>query len=197
MHRVSLDGSRSPSLQGQRPARGRRRQGAGSCQADDCSADLSNSSWHERKRICPHHAQAREFLKKERPSRFCQQCSRVHLIEAFEKDRRSCKEQLAKHAARWALELAAARWKTDMPCCSGLCRVRQSGSLDGGAFTPGAANCPKRTERQEPSSAGSRGRQSHAEAMPSSAPLTVWGVQATAARLTRLLIHWKWRRQPA
>ena len=102
MHISGLDGSGSSFLQGRRPARGKRWQGTGSCQADDCSADLSKSSWHERKRICPQHAQAKEFLKKERPSRFCQQCSRVQLIEVFEKDRRSCKEQLAKHAARWA-----------------------------------------------------------------------------------------------
>ena len=135
-------------LQGRRPARGKRGQGTGSCQADDCSADLSKSSWHERKRTCPQHAQAKEFLKKECPSRFCQQCSRVHLIEAFEKDRRSCKEQLAKHAARWAFELAIACRKTashDAVQWAVLCSTVWH--LMEGVSHLDWSECPKRTER--------------------------------------------------
>ena len=76
--------------------------GPARCQADDCAADLLRCSvWHQRNRICEGHARALTLLKGGRALRFCQQCARAHPLEAFEKGRRSCRVQLAKHAARW------------------------------------------------------------------------------------------------
>ena len=87
-----------------------------------------------------------------------------------------------------------------MPCCSGLCYPRQPGSLDGGDFTPGTCSeLPKAYGEAliELSSACSRRRLSHAEAMQSSTLLAVRGVQATAARLTGLCKIRELRCQPA
>lgn len=48
------------------------------------------------------------FLKQGKAQQFCQQCGRSHTPDAFDKDRRSCRTQLAKHAARSA-DYAACR----------------------------------------------------------------------------------------
>ncbi|PRW20830.1 Phosphatidylinositol 4-phosphate 5-kinase 2 isoform A [Chlorella sorokiniana] len=53
-----------------------------------------------RYRVCPEHATADVVLNKGVPSRFCQQCGRFHPLEAFEPSLRSCRQQLARHAAR-------------------------------------------------------------------------------------------------
>ncbi|KAK9862486.1 hypothetical protein WJX84_012180 [Apatococcus fuscideae] len=72
-----------------------------SCQADGCRADISKlSSYHQRCRICEEHLKADDFLRNNRPKRFCQQCGRSHELTAFDPKRRSCRVQLAKHAAR-------------------------------------------------------------------------------------------------
>ncbi|KAK9842848.1 hypothetical protein WJX74_003337 [Apatococcus lobatus] len=71
------------------------------CQADGCQADLSRLSvYHQRCRICEEHLKADDFMRCGRPKRFCQQCGRSHELTAFDPKRRSCRDQLAKHAAR-------------------------------------------------------------------------------------------------
>lgn len=48
------------------------------------------------------------FLKQGKEQQFCQQCGRSHNPDAFDKGRRSCRTQLAKHAARSAHHIPAA-----------------------------------------------------------------------------------------
>lgn len=83
-----------------------------SCQADGCQSDMAKQSvWHQKSKICDKHMSGM-FLKLGRPQQFCQQCGRSHNLDAFDQGRKSCRTQLAKHAARWVLLFAAA------PCSS-------------------------------------------------------------------------------
>lgn len=78
----------------------------GSCQADGCNSDMTEQSvWHQKSRICDKHMSGM-FLKQGKPQQFCQQCGRSHNLDAFDKGRRSCRTQLAKHAARLVLMFA-------------------------------------------------------------------------------------------
>ncbi|KAL0028258.1 hypothetical protein WJX79_005412 [Trebouxia sp. C0005] len=70
------------------------------CQADGCRCDMSKQSvWHQKSRICDTHMSG-TFLKQGKHQQFCQQCGRSHNPDAFDQGRRSCRTQLAKHAAR-------------------------------------------------------------------------------------------------
>ncbi|KAL0045412.1 hypothetical protein WJX82_005883 [Trebouxia sp. C0006] len=70
------------------------------CQADGCRCDMSKQSvWHQKSRICDKHMSG-TFLKQGKHQQFCQQCGRSHNPDAFDQGRRSCRTQLAKHAAR-------------------------------------------------------------------------------------------------
>ena len=74
----------------------------GSCQADGCSCDMAQQSvWHQKSRICDKHMSG-TFLKQGKAQQFCQQCGRSHNPDAFDQGRKSCRTQLAKHAARLA-----------------------------------------------------------------------------------------------
>lgn len=62
--------------------------------------DLTKQSvWHQKSRICDVHMSGM-FFKQGKLQQFCQQCGRSHNLDAFDKGRRSCRTQLAKHAAR-------------------------------------------------------------------------------------------------
>ena len=53
------------------------------CQAEKCSADLSDAKqYHRRHKVCEHHAKAQVVLVDGMRQRFCQQCSRlgIHLF---------------------------------------------------------------------------------------------------------------------
>ncbi|DBA75150.1 hypothetical protein WJX77_004561 [Trebouxia sp. C0004] len=70
------------------------------CQADGCKCDMGKQSvWHQKSRICDKHMSG-IFLKQGTHQQFCQQCGRSHNPDAFDQGRRSCRTQLAKHAAR-------------------------------------------------------------------------------------------------
>lgn len=70
------------------------------CQADGCLSNLMHQSvWHQKSRICDKHMSG-IFQKQGKAQQFCQQCGRSHNPDAFDKGRRSCRIQLAKHAAR-------------------------------------------------------------------------------------------------
>lgn len=50
---------------------------AGSCQAEDCTADMSSAKqYHRRHKVCEFHAKAEFALVAGSRQRFCQQCSR-------------------------------------------------------------------------------------------------------------------------
>ncbi|KAL0287674.1 UNVERIFIED_CONTAM: Squamosa promoter-binding-like protein 8 [Sesamum radiatum] len=56
-----------------------------SCQAEKCSADLSEAkTYHRRHKVCEHHARLRWWVVAGIRQRFCQQCSRFqHAFSVF------------------------------------------------------------------------------------------------------------------
>eukprot|EP00250_Pteridium_aquilinum_P022654 c25511_g1_i1 orf=79-3486(-) len=71
------------------------------CQVDNCTADLQNAKdYHRRHKVCEFHAKAPKALVASLMQRFCQQCSRFHLLKEFDEDRRSCRKRLAGHNRR-------------------------------------------------------------------------------------------------
>ncbi|KAL5573547.1 hypothetical protein UlMin_023144 [Ulmus minor] len=71
------------------------------CQAEKCSADLSDAKqYHRRHKVCEHHAKAQVVLVDGMRQRFCQQCSRFHELSEFDETRRSCRRRLAGHNER-------------------------------------------------------------------------------------------------
>ncbi|XP_058069804.1 squamosa promoter-binding-like protein 14 isoform X2 [Magnolia sinica] len=71
------------------------------CQVDDCRADLSSSKdYHRRHKVCEHHSKTAKALVGQQLQRFCQQCSRFHLLSEFDEGKRSCRRRLAGHNRR-------------------------------------------------------------------------------------------------
>ncbi|KAA8524344.1 hypothetical protein F0562_010767 [Nyssa sinensis] len=71
------------------------------CQAEKCTADLSDSKqYHRRHRVCEHHAKAQVVIVAGIRQRFCQQCSRFHELSEFDEAKRSCRRRLAGHNER-------------------------------------------------------------------------------------------------
>lgn len=72
-----------------------------SCQAEKCSADLSDAkAYHRRHKVCEHHAKAQVAVVAGIRQRFCQQCSRFHEVSEFDEAKRSCRRRLAGHNER-------------------------------------------------------------------------------------------------
>lgn len=90
-----LEPSAEPSLDRQTTKRGGPR-----CQV--CAEPIAQDSpaFFKRYRICRVHAAAEEVEREGVPSRFCQQCGRFHALSDFDGPQRSCRSQLAYHAAR-------------------------------------------------------------------------------------------------
>jgi len=71
------------------------------CQVEGCNGDLSDlREYHQRYKICEYHLKVDSILRNGVSQRFCQQCGRFHVIEAFDEHKRSCRERLQKHNAR-------------------------------------------------------------------------------------------------
>ncbi|XP_038988522.1 squamosa promoter-binding-like protein 6 [Phoenix dactylifera] len=71
------------------------------CQVVGCGADLSNSKdYHRRHKVCEMHAKASTAMVGNAIQRFCQQCSRFHLLQEFDEGKRSCRRRLAGHNRR-------------------------------------------------------------------------------------------------
>ncbi|KAI4370205.1 hypothetical protein MLD38_018575 [Melastoma candidum] len=71
------------------------------CQVQGCEADLSNArDYHRRHKVCEMHSKASEAPVRNVLQRFCQQCSRFHLLEEFDEGKRSCRRRLAGHNKR-------------------------------------------------------------------------------------------------
>uniref|UniRef100_A0A1D1YRL6 Squamosa promoter-binding-like protein 6 n=2 Tax=Anthurium amnicola TaxID=1678845 RepID=A0A1D1YRL6_9ARAE len=71
------------------------------CQVEGCGADLSDAKdYHRRHKVCEMHAKASEALVGNVLQRFCQQCSRFHLLQEFDEGKRSCRRRLAGHNRR-------------------------------------------------------------------------------------------------
>ncbi|KAK8639625.1 hypothetical protein V6N13_137998 [Hibiscus sabdariffa] len=71
------------------------------CQVEDCGADLSNvKDYHRRHKVCEMHSKASKALVGNVMQRFCQQCSRFHVLQEFDEGKRSCRRRLAGHNKR-------------------------------------------------------------------------------------------------
>lgn len=71
------------------------------CQVEDCKADLSNAKdYHRRHKVCDMHSKASKALVGNVMQRFCQQCSRFHILQEFDEGKRSCRRRLAGHNKR-------------------------------------------------------------------------------------------------
>ncbi|KAJ0257501.1 Squamosa promoter-binding-like protein 16 [Hirschfeldia incana] len=71
------------------------------CQVDNCSQDLSHGKdYHRRHKVCEVHSKATKALVGKQMQRFCQQCSRFHLLSEFDEGKRSCRRRLAGHNRR-------------------------------------------------------------------------------------------------
>ncbi|KAF8401228.1 hypothetical protein HHK36_012158 [Tetracentron sinense] len=71
------------------------------CQVEDCGADLSNAKdYHRRHKVCDMHSKASMAPVGNVMQRFCQQCSRFHVLQEFDEGKRSCRRRLAGHNRR-------------------------------------------------------------------------------------------------
>ncbi|XP_016512846.1 squamosa promoter-binding-like protein 12 [Nicotiana tabacum] len=71
------------------------------CQVQDCRTDLSNAKdYHRRHKVCDVHSKAAKALVGNVMQRFCQQCSRFHVLQEFDEGKRSCRRRLAGHNRR-------------------------------------------------------------------------------------------------
>ncbi|XP_013585827.1 PREDICTED: squamosa promoter-binding-like protein 14 [Brassica oleracea var. oleracea] len=71
------------------------------CQVDNCCQDLSHGKdYHRRHKVCEVHSKATKALVGKQMQRFCQQCSRFHLLSEFDEGKRSCRRRLAGHNRR-------------------------------------------------------------------------------------------------
>ncbi|XVE76908.1 hypothetical protein DITRI_Ditri13aG0017900 [Diplodiscus trichospermus] len=71
------------------------------CQAQGCNADLTLAKhYHRRHKVCEFHSKASTVIAAGLTQRFCQQCSRFHLLSEFDHGKRSCRKRLADHNRR-------------------------------------------------------------------------------------------------
>ncbi|XP_073134953.1 squamosa promoter-binding-like protein 6 [Henckelia pumila] len=71
------------------------------CQVLDCNKDLSSSKdYHKRHKVCDLHSKSSVVIVDGIQQRFCQQCSRFHLLREFDEGKRSCRKRLTGHNER-------------------------------------------------------------------------------------------------
>ncbi|KAL5571628.1 hypothetical protein UlMin_021225 [Ulmus minor] len=71
------------------------------CQVEGCHVALANAKdYHRRHKVCEMHSKAPKVVVLGLEQRFCQQCSRFHVVSEFEESKRSCKRRLAGHNER-------------------------------------------------------------------------------------------------
>ncbi|XP_015883292.2 squamosa promoter-binding-like protein 6 [Ziziphus jujuba] len=71
------------------------------CQVYGCNKDLSSSKdYHKRHKVCELHSKTAKVIVNGIEQRFCQQCSRFHLLAEFDNGKRSCRKRLAGHNER-------------------------------------------------------------------------------------------------
>ncbi|OWM80155.1 squamosa promoter-binding-like protein 7 [Punica granatum] len=71
------------------------------CQVQGCEVTLEGSKeYHKRHRVCEEHSKAPVVVVLGLPQRFCQQCSRFHVVSEFDESKRSCRRRLAGHNER-------------------------------------------------------------------------------------------------
>lgn len=93
------------SSESSRPAKRVRASGVYSqtafCQVYGCNKDLNASKdYHKRHKVCEVHSKTAKVIVNGIEQRFCQQCSRFHLLAEFDDGKRSCRKRLAGHNER-------------------------------------------------------------------------------------------------
>ncbi|KAG1354443.1 squamosa promoter-binding-like protein 7 [Cocos nucifera] len=71
------------------------------CQVEGCNKALVDAKdYHKRHKVCEMHSKAPKVVVLGTEQRFCQQCSRFHVISEFDDSKRSCRRRLAGHNER-------------------------------------------------------------------------------------------------
>ncbi|KAG2683334.1 hypothetical protein I3760_10G027600 [Carya illinoinensis] len=71
------------------------------CQVEGCKVDLSDAkAYYSRHKVCSMHSKSPKVIVAGIEQRFCQQCSRFHLLPEFDQGKRSCRRRLAGHNER-------------------------------------------------------------------------------------------------
>ncbi|XP_039124443.1 squamosa promoter-binding-like protein 16 isoform X2 [Dioscorea cayenensis subsp. rotundata] len=71
------------------------------CLVDGCKSDLSKCrDYHRRHKVCEVHSKTQIVMVGGQEQRFCQQCSRFHLLVEFDEVKRSCRKRLDGHNRR-------------------------------------------------------------------------------------------------
>ncbi|MBA0859535.1 hypothetical protein Goshw_008016 [Gossypium schwendimanii] len=71
------------------------------CQVEGCDVALVNAKeYHRRHKVCEMHSKAPKVVVLGIEQRFCQQCSRFHVVSEFDDSKRSCRRRLAGHNER-------------------------------------------------------------------------------------------------
>ncbi|KAK3195119.1 hypothetical protein Dsin_026429 [Dipteronia sinensis] len=71
------------------------------CQVEGCHVALINAKdYHKRHKVCEMHSKAPKVVVLGLEQRFCQQCSRFHVVSEFDDTKRSCRRRLAGHNER-------------------------------------------------------------------------------------------------
>uniref|UniRef100_A0A0D9WSU1 SBP-type domain-containing protein n=1 Tax=Leersia perrieri TaxID=77586 RepID=A0A0D9WSU1_9ORYZ len=120
------------------------------CQAEGCKADLSGAKhYHRRHKVCEYHAKASVVAAAGKQQRFCQQCSRFHVLTEFDEAKRSCRKRLAEHNRRrrkpaaTALSQATAKDAAASPASAGKKPTGATSSYTGDNKNMGAMSAAK------------------------------------------------------
>ncbi|KAF3795201.1 Squamosa promoter-binding-like protein 7 [Nymphaea thermarum] len=71
------------------------------CQVEGCNLGLMGAKeYHRRHKVCEMHSKAPKVIVQGLEQRFCQQCSRFHVVSEFDDSKRSCRRRLAGHNER-------------------------------------------------------------------------------------------------
>ncbi|KAF5184551.1 Squamosa promoter binding-like protein [Thalictrum thalictroides] len=71
------------------------------CLVDGCTADLSKCrDYHRRHKVCEAHSKTPRVIVGRQEQRFCQQCSRFHMLVEFDELKKSCRKRLDGHNRR-------------------------------------------------------------------------------------------------
>ncbi|KAF9600633.1 hypothetical protein IFM89_011216 [Coptis chinensis] len=71
------------------------------CQVEGCNVPLvAAKDYHRRHKVCEMHSKAPKVVVLGIEQRFCQQCSRFHVVSEFDDSKRSCRRRLAGHNER-------------------------------------------------------------------------------------------------
>ncbi|XXG43065.1 hypothetical protein AAC387_Pa01g3187 [Persea americana] len=71
------------------------------CQVEGCHVTLTDAKdYHRRHKVCEAHSKAPKVVVLGVEQRFCQQCSRFHVVSEFDDSKRSCRRRLAGHNER-------------------------------------------------------------------------------------------------